>query len=341
MNTKKLDERGLMSWVEALIGDRCVIGPQAEGGRFAFKRLTKAADLRLDYDVTKLPPKQFFQPPCEEMLRFDSQGRWESVLSEDPFVLFGVHPYDLAAISQMDRLFAEGNYDAHYMARRKNAVLVACDVQTASPNVFAGCMSTATVDSGFDVRITKVGAAYVVEPGTDKGRDLMAAIAGAPDADAESLARREQVWECNRRLLRRHVLRLAPSDLPALLERSFDHPVWERRAERCYSCGSCNLVCPTCYCFDVRDDVNWDLKSGVRTRSWDGCMLAGFAAVAGGHNFRARRADRYRHRFYRKGKYVPAKIGEIACVGCGRCISACTAAIANPVEVYNALLEVT
>ena len=32
----------------------------------------------------------------------------------------------------------------------------------------------------------------------------------------------------------------------------------------------------------------------------------------------------------------PSKIGgQIACVGCGRCITACTAKIANPVEVYN------
>ena len=51
-------------------------------------------------------------------------------------------------------------------------------------------------------------------------------------------------------------------------------------------------------------------------------------------------AARYRHRYYRKGKYVPAKIGgQIACVGCGRCITACVANIANPVEVFNRLAE--
>ena len=33
-------------------------------------------------------------------------------------VLFGVHPYDVVAIAQMDRLFTEGQYDAHYAARR-------------------------------------------------------------------------------------------------------------------------------------------------------------------------------------------------------------------------------
>jgi ferredoxin len=92
----------------------------------------------------------------------------------------------------------------------------------------------------------------------------------------------------------------------------------------------------------VQDFVNWDLKTGRRQRCWDGCLLENFATVAGNHNFRKDRAARYRHRLYRKGKYVPGKIGgQIACVGCGRCITACTAKIANPVEVYNRLMEDT
>jgi ferredoxin len=69
-------------------------------------------------------------------------------------------------------------------------------------------------------------------------------------------------------------------------------------------------------------------------------MLDGFTKVAGEHEFRDKRSERFRHRIYRKGKYVPAKIGgRIACVGCGRCIDACLPGIANPVEVYNRLVK--
>ena len=69
-------------------------------------------------------------------------------------------------------------------------------------------------------------------------------------------------------------------------------------------------------------------------------MLSGFAEVAGGHNFRKDKAARYRHRYYRKGRYLPPKLGgQIACVGCGRCITACVAKIANPVEIFNGLTE--
>ena len=116
--------------------------------------------------------------------------------------------------------------------------------------------------------------------------------------------------------------------------------VWDQWGEKCTACGKCAVDCPTCYCFNVRDDMDWSLTSGDRKRSWDGCLLDGFTKVTPGHEFRAKRSDRFRHRLYRKGKYVPSKIGgQIACVGCGRCIGACLPDIANPVTVYNKLVE--
>ncbi len=339
MAIKKLDKAAFDKWVEACIKKQQVYGVQAKDDRFIFAPLTKAADLRLDYDVTILPPKKYFLPQRETLLKFDRSEGFESVFDEKPFVLFGVHPYDMVAISQIDKLFAEGQCDNHYIKRREQATIVACDVQTASKEVFAGCMGTATVDDGFDILITKIDADYLVDIRTEKGQTLAESIKNAPEADDMSLKLRKLVWADNIKLLQKHKLKVNTDVLPKLLERSYEHPVWEEKAKLCYSCGSCNLVCPTCYCFDVRDDVEWNLQKGERYRVWDGCLLAEFAAVAGGHNFRRHREDRYRHRYYRKGKYIPEKIGEVACVGCGRCITACTANIANPVEVYNKLVD--
>jgi len=337
---KIVGKDALETWVDEVIARMRTYGVQAKGDHFSFEPLRRAADLRLDYDVTILPPKKYLQPPRETLLRFSGAVEYESVFDEDPFVIFGIHPYDLEAILQMDAIFEKDQRDEHYLRRRSKAVLVACDVETVSENVFAGCMGTAYLESGFDILITKIdGGDYVVDIQTDAGRSIADSLKSAKDADKKALAARREVWNKNKARLRRHKLEVPLEELPALLEAGYEHPIWEERAQRCYSCGSCNLVCPTCYCFDVRDDVGWDLKHGVRARVWDGCLLAGFAEVAGGHNFRRNRADRYRHRYYRKGKYLPEMIGKTACVGCGRCITACTAKIANPVEVYNALLE--
>ena len=339
MTVKKLEKAAFDKWVDACVKSQRVFGVQAKEDRFVFAPLANAGDLRLDYDVTILPPKKYFQPPREILLKFDRKEGFKSVFDNQPFVLFGVHPYDMVAISQMDKLFSEDKSDVQYITRREKATIVACDVQNASKDVFAGCMGTASVNEGFDILVTKIDDDYLVDIRSEKGQALAETIMDAEDADDVSIKLRKLVWADNAELLQKHKLAVRPDVLPKLLDRSYDHPVWEENSERCFSCGSCNLVCPTCYCFDVREDVEWNLQKGERYRVWDGCLLADFAVVAGNHNFRGKLADRYRHRYYRKGKYVPEKIGEVACVGCGRCITACTAKIANPVEVYNKLVE--
>jgi len=337
---KRINATSLTEWVEGLLEKQKVIGVQAKGDRFVFGPLARATDLRLDYDVTITPPKSFLQPPKESVLSFKTTAGYESVIDSEPFLLFGVHPYDMISILQMDEIFSQVNHDIHYMTRRENATIVVVDVQKVSSNVFAGYMGTSHVEDGYDVLITMIGDEYLIDANSDKGKALITGLADAPDASENWLVQRKLVWEYNRQRLRKHVLKAEPSKWPELLEDAHDHPVWEEQAILCFSCGSCNLVCPTCYCFDVRDDVNWDLSTGHRVRVWDGCMLTDFATVAGKLNFRKDPASRYRHRYYRKGKYVPLKIGgQIACVGCGRCITACVANIANPVKVFNRLAE--
>ena len=339
MSIAKVGRSLLDAWVDGLLRERRVIGVQAKDDKFDFAPLSKASDLRLDYDVTLTPPgKVVLQPPTEVLLRFQGAA-YESVIEGEAFVLFGVHPYDMVAINQMDVVFTRENRDEHYLARRDAATIVVCDVQSVSENAFAGCMGAATVGDGFDVLITMTGDDYLVDARTEKGEELVSGLADARQPTDEDLAARERVWEENAQRLRRHELKVDPADLPDLLDRSRDHPVWQEKARLCFSCGSCVTVCPTCYCFDVQDEVNWDMQSGRRVRKWDGCMLESFAAVAGGHNFRADKGERYRHRYYRKGKYVPAIVGQCACVGCGRCITVCVSKIAQPVEVFNRLLE--
>ena len=340
MSTKKLSREVLESFIEGLIKTEKVIGVQAQGDRFNFAPLSSAKDLRLDYDVTLRPPKQFFQPNVETLLTFDAASGYKSQHDNEKFILIGVHPYDMVAINQMDILFSQDNYDSHYMTRRENATIIACDVMTASKNVFASSMGTATVNKGYDTLLTDIGDSFVAEAATEKGETLLAKAAGTTQASDADLKKRQHVWDKNIKGLNKHKLDCKPSDLPDLLETAYNHPVWEEKAKTCFGCGSCNHVCPTCYCFNVKDEVNWDMKTGKRQRMWDGCLLDGFTKVAGNHEFRKNRADRIRHRLYRKGKYVPSKIGgEIACVGCGRCVGACLTDIANPVTIYNRLIN--
>ena len=114
--------------------------------------------------------------------------------------------------------------------------------------------------------------------------------------------------------------------------------LWDRLSKNCFSCGSCNLVCPTCFCFNVKDDMKIDLKTGVKSREWDSCMIPDYGLVAGGHNFRPTKANRLKQRYRCKLKTFVDKFGAYSCVGCGRCVEACLAKI-NIYEDINAIKE--
>ena len=335
-----LSKSDLEQLIDGIIAEQKVYGIQQKGEKYNFAELNAAKDLTLDYDVSLQSPKKFFLPACESLLSFDGECKYKSDFDTEKFVLVGVHPYDMIAVNQMDILFEQDNRDNHYFARRDNAVIIALDVVNPSKNVFATSMKTATVESGFDVILTDLGDGnFVAESITDAGDELLAKAGGSKPSDAD-LEKRKQIRHHNTDHLNKHKLECKLSDLPKLLDKSYDHPVWKEMSEKCFRCGSCNLVCPTCYCFDVQDEVEWDLTAGKRNRSWDGCMLDGFTKVAGEHEFRKSRSHRFRHRLYRKAKYVPQKIGgQIACVGCGRCVDACLPNIANPINVYNELAD--
>ena len=96
MIVRMLDQQSLNGWVDALIARSRVVGVQAKGDRFTLDDLSAATDLRLDYDVTILPPKKYFLPQEEVLLRFKGE-HYETVIEAEPFVLFGVHPYDAVA----------------------------------------------------------------------------------------------------------------------------------------------------------------------------------------------------------------------------------------------------
>ncbi len=343
---KVITKEHFNSFVNRLIhdDDREIVGVQEKGNRYVFDRLRDAGDLRLDYDVTILPPKKYFLPPREILLKF-KRGRNLSMAAVNrvvPRAIIGVHPYDLVAIRQLDKVFRSTYADQHYLKKREASVLVGVNIQNTSEWSFAGSMGTATVDDGYDLMLTDIGDRYAIEIGSSKGSELLASgDAQVDDASPEDVARVERHRETVAEKFERH-LDFSPQELPWLLRKNYGNmEFWEEHAELCYSCGTCNLVCPTCYCFDVLDRMEINMEGGRRYRQWDGCLLEKFAAVAGGENFREGKAERYRHRYMRKGRYIYNRFGDIACVGCGRCSSQCVPDIADPARIFNLLEEET
>lgn len=341
MSSYYIEGRDFASFVDTLVQDARVVGPIAKRQKFVFGEVSSAQDLRLDYDVTLLPPKKVFFPPKQEIARFDATTV-EGTIEPIDTVLLGVHHYDVRGIDMTDFLLREGNADWNYLAQREATTIVASNVQRVAPRAFWASMIDKVGPQGHDAYLTKLDDGYVYETRTPKGEALLAhgtfRDATASDIAAAQKVHADVLGQCQQQLP------YTSAEIATKIRESYSNEaLWDELSRNCFSCGSCNTVCPTCYCFDMRDTWNLDQTSGSRTRYWDACLTKEFAAISmpGGlkENFREHHQSRFRHRFMRKGAYLNEKLGSPACTGCGRCSMACTADIADPVRVIKTIME--
>jgi sulfhydrogenase subunit beta (sulfur reductase) len=240
-------------------------------------------------------------------------------------VLFGVHPYDIYGLNILDRVFAQSKFpDPYYIARRQSTTIIGVDFKPDDKHT-AGSMNADFVDHGFDLFLSDIGDDYLVLVGTSRGDDIVVmsgCLMQAPtEADFDAYKERSRT---RRDSYKTH---LNLEDLPEILEMEYHSKIWDDFGQRCLSCGQCSMVCPTCYCFDITDEVELGSRAGQRVRSWDSCLLKTHALVAGGENFRAARSSRVKFRFYHKQRGFVAEYGRPSCIGCGRCVEVCPANI--------------
>ena len=323
------------TWVRELAQKQAVFFPQRAGERsfrFAPVSATTAIDLAA-YMPTIVPPSKKLLPAVDELMQFRQQQdkvEVHAVLDTAHRVLCGVRSCDLRALWLMDKVQAEGVRDPHYWARRDNTAIVAIDCgKPCDDRCFCAATGALGHKEGADVFLTPVDGQLVVEALTPKGQDLVKGAKFEAAKDAAALLKKAA--DARPKPFGRQ-LKVPVEKLPAALRAGYKSPAWEKHVELCFSCGTCTMVCPTCYCFDVKDDLNLDVTSGNRTRTWDSCMLPQFSLVAGGHNFRPAAAERQRHRVKRKFEYLMERCGAGSfCVGCGRCGRQCT----SHIDIYD------
>ena len=327
-------------WVERLKKEGDLFGPRERTEQFYyFDRVSDPAELRLDYTSTILPPKKFFVPPRDEvLLEFNLKSSEVKPAKNEPakeIILLGIHACDMQALLRLDLCWKEGNPDSTYLAKRAQSTIIGI---TCNPDEYCFCTKVESNDfrQGFDLFLSDIGQSYLAEAFTEKGENLLAlAKTGESTMLDDELAYKAKAKCANAK---------GPEFLPKVVELPLicidgeDLPFWtEDVGQRCLACGTCTNVCPTCYCFDVNEDIDLNLTTGRRLRRWDSCQLEGFTEVATGEKFMQDQPTRQKHRFYRKFRWLTTKYGGYAfCVGCGRCGRQCTAEISIP-ETANKL----
>ena len=322
--------QAMAGWLDALCERYTVIAPQAIEGQVYYRPVAASAEVLFDFQRTLLSAKTFFLPDTQVILEIEKQGN-EVVLSEPELereqILWGVRPCDARSLRALDALLlVRPPADAYYAERRAKTTLIGL----ACPRRWDGCFCTglggAPDDaSDVDLMLYEGEGGYWISEVTDKGSALLQGLAveervGPPPASDQTGER---------------VPPLPPEAWGAL----FEDPLWQRLADRCLSCHACTYACPTCRCFDVRDETaaaGPGYAAIQRLRAWDSCMAAAYRRIAGGHNPRPEKSQRLRNRYYCKFCYSPLDFGAVACVGCGRCSAVCPAGV-DVVEMLAAV----
>jgi len=334
VNLPKKDLGSFIGYLNLFFGQ--IYAPTKEGeGSFIFAPVKDLSKIALNYTRTILPLKKYFFKPVDIMFDFSVDKGYELPAEEShkKYAIFGVHPCDIHALKILDLVFGGRYVDSYYFARRSKAVIIGLD---CIPDDLCFCRSTGTdfTDSGFDLFLSDIEDSYLVRVGTSIGDDMVKA-ADTLFREVESSDRdKYKMKSIQRRESFQTEIQL--QDLPEIIDLEYDSQIWQEVGEKCLSCGTCSMVCPTCYCYAVFDELNLDAESGRRKRRWDSCLFRNYALVAGGHNFRAERSSRVKNRYFHKQRGFVSQYGRPSCVGCGRCKAYCPASV-DIVEVITKL----
>lgn len=321
-----LNKEDLALFLKDLGKEYEIIAPVKKKESYMFDSISSIEDISLDYDTTILPPKKIFLPPKEKIFSFSrDDGKCKVTEPEMGMkkILFGIHPCDVNAILLLDKVMGGDFPDPYYFKRRENTVIAAFNCTKVRENCFCTSFDTGPeLKEGYDILFTDIGDRYLVEIGSDKGKELIkrAILSEAKKVDIEEKNRR---IEKAKGMIKKEI---NTENLVEDLRRNFNHEVWKELKNKCLFCGSCTLVCPTCFCYEVIDRNRYNLKEGERMRNWDSCLTSEFAQVAGA-NFRSEREARLKQRVYHKLDYFMEQFNSFGCVGCGRCIDACVKGI--------------
>ena len=338
-----LEKNDLGKFIDILNKKYKVMAPVKKENQFVFAQVDSADEISIDYIPTILPPKKYFMPQKQDLgtFKMGDVAMSETNVDLEPTVLFGVHTCDIEGIECLDVVFNDAPADPYFIKKKKSIIIIGFECMKPCDE-FATCvtMDTNKPKAGFDIMITDTGEKYIFHANSKAGDDLIGKHSifekiediGKVKAELSKLSdEKDKTFDKK--------LNADYKELTKVFRNSYDSKVWDDSiGKRCVSCGNCTAVCPTCYCFDMYDNVELDMSGGTRKRVWDSCQLEEFAEVAGGENFREERSSRQRHRYHRKFDYSIRKFNKFFCVGCGRCTRTCMAKI-NLIETVNDLTK--
>jgi len=329
MTDKIFTKEEWMKGLEGLTDAYTLFVPVKDGDFHAFMHLSEERAPDFDFQNTRLSPKSVVYPQSERLFQYtlDSADPEANILKESPKdfsprAVVGIRPCDAHALQIVKRNFDNPEYrDPWWVRHFESTTLVGLGCDDPCSTCFCTAVGGGPFhEEGLDALIFDLGDRYLIKGVTDKGEAFLDKIHGGKPAGEAVL--KEAVGLAA--AASKKITSSPPTDRLKGKKTNdlFNAPFWEEVAFACLNCGTCTYLCPTCWCFDIQDEISG--KEGDRMRNWDSCMFPLFTLHGSGHNPRDVKVQRVRQRFMHKLKYYVDRYDNgVQCSGCGRCVRYC------------------
>ncbi len=292
---KILAKNKLNDFIKGLMKKYEVIAPvKQEVTKFEIIKSPKDIYLK---EITQIPVKKFFIPEKEILFEFKGNKIIENKGENKKRVIFGLRKCDLNSLLIFDKIMT----DPLYIDKRKNTILIG--LYCENPDEYCFCNSMELEDY-YDLFFYPDKNDYYISIGSKKGESLVKELPIAKKQVKKEIKNIKKLENKN-------------------IEKEYQNEIWQTNVDKCLSCSACTVYCPTCNCFDIKDEIDINLQNGKRIRQETSCQLQSFTKVAGGKIFRESRSSRFKHFVFHKIVYYKQKYNRYMCVGCGRCLRVC------------------
>jgi len=271
-----------------------------------------SGELLLSGGCLPTKPVSLFFPQTDKIMTIEDETINMQSALEKPLFIVGFTAEDADCLEFTDKFFSSENYDNIYFNKRNKAII----------GVIAGrCGKDGEImklsSGNCDFELVCDGEKYIAVGHSQAGKSIVQKFTGGIEVENTVYKNLKKETE-NSSADNKKIIEKASK---LLLDDMVPEQFWQNIASRCIACTACNMVCPTCTCFDVFDVKR--NESIERYRMWDSCQLDGFMREASGNNPMNEEHIRTRRRIHHKLAADVLHWGTITCFLCGRCGSVC------------------
>ncbi len=323
-----MTKRQLAEFVDYLLKDAEVFAPVEANGELIVKRISGFGEISWQKAVPMTTFKPVLLPERQVLFDYQQNRVLTEVKPSVRKVAFGMRLPDLKAVGLFHQVFER---DPYYQAQRNLSLLIG---QTEMP--LASLKGSAGERFEEDVLEHLIFDIFLIRTSDTEWRVYSGSEKGQRTLDRFGYSQYENIEFVG--LLKEEGVDPNLAKWRKLVVESHAQKIWDYWGSRCIACGKCAVDCPTCFCFDIKDEPDEAKPNqGQRVRQWTTCFYNNFSQIGGGtYSFLKTNGQRIENWYLHKFVRIPREFQLIGCVNCGRCDKVCPVGI-NRHDVLTSL----